>query len=687
MTDQPVLNHPAPRPDWLALRSEPIIDADLPIIDPHHHLWDRNGGYLLDELLADVDSGHDVVATVFVQCAFAHRTDGPEAMRPVGETEFVSGVADEAARRHSRARVCAGIVGHANLLLGDGVASVLEAHAAAAGGRFRGIRHITARGEGFTVGAPPPPPAHVMADPRFRAGVAQLQAHGLSLDAWLYHPQIDELVALAQAFPGLAVVLDHVGGPLGIGPYAGRRDAVFADWRASMQRLAACPNATVKLGGLAMVTGGFAFHEHAHPQRPRISRLPGGRGWRRRSTCSARPAACSRAISRWTRRCVVIPCCGTRSSASRRAVRPRKRPRCSTTRRRGFIAWLASARGSRDLTLGGKGPNQGAEGSARRPTAERGLPCRADCRRTDVTGEPPACGAWRWCSPRAPSPPASPPCSTRRARSARRRRPSCSTRCSSCWPSWAPRSWRPSASPGGSATATGRPAYLPDFAYSGQIELVTWGIPLLTITLLGGVSWIGSHQLDPAEPIASKVPPLEVQVVALDWKWLFIYPAQHVASVNELAVPAGTPIHFTLTSASVMNAFFVPQLGSMIYTMNGMASQLWLQADHEGTYAGLSAHFSGDGFSDMHFNVRALDRRGFDAWVTDASVGPRLDAGAYAALARQSTAVPATPFGGVEDALFQKVVSQELPPGPGPQSLPQQRTSPTTPTNSGNREH
>src|SRR5713226_4168360 len=160
-----------------------------------------------------------------------------------------------------------------------------------------------------------------------------------------------------------------------------------------------------------------------------------------------------------------------------------------------------------------------------------------------------------------------------------------------------------------------RATYLPDFKYSGRIELIVWSIPLLTILLLGGVAWIGSHDLDPAKPLASSTPPLEVQGVSLDWKWLFIYPSQRVASVNRLVVPAGVPIHFSLTSASVMNAFFIPQLGSMIYTMNGMTTQLNLQADVVGTFRGLSSHYSGDGFSDMNFEVLALPAEQFAAWI------------------------------------------------------------------------
>src|SRR4051794_39035088 len=182
-----------------------------------------------------------------------------------------------------------------------------------------------------------------------------------------------------------------------------------------------------------------------------------------------------------------------------------------------------------------------------------------------------------------------------------------------------------------------RAIYLPDFEYSGRLELIVWSIPLLTIILLGGVAWIGSHDLDPAKPLASKTPPLEIQAVSLDWKWLFIYPGQRVASVNQLVVPAGVPLHFSLTSASVMNAFFIPQLGSMIYTMNGMRTQLNLRADVPGTFQGLSSHYSGDGFSGMHFEVRAVPPDQFDAWIEETrKTGPTLDSVNYAELTKQS---------------------------------------------------
>ena len=209
--------------------------------------------------------------------------------------------------------------------------------------------------------------------------------------------------------------------------------------------------------------------------------------------------------------------------------------------------------------------------------------------------------------------------------------------------------------------------YLPDWAYSGRLELVVWSIPVLVIMFLGGIAWIGSHDLDPAKPLASKTPPLNVQVVSLDWKWLFIYPDQHVASVNSLIIPAGTPVHFSLTSASVMNAFFVPGLGSMIYTMNGMADQLNLQADRPGDYFGLSTHYSGDGFSDMHFNVRAVTPQAFAGWVQQArTAGPALDAAGYRALSRQSQNVPPFTYSNAAPGLFQDIVMQKLPPGPGP---------------------
>jgi cytochrome o ubiquinol oxidase subunit II len=225
-----------------------------------------------------------------------------------------------------------------------------------------------------------------------------------------------------------------------------------------------------------------------------------------------------------------------------------------------------------------------------------------------------------------------------------------------------------------------RARYLPDWAYSGRIELIVWGIPLLVIMLLGGVAWIGSHDLDPAKPLPSNTPPLEMQVVSLDWKWLFIYPSQGVASVNRLVVPAGVPIHFSLTSASVMNAFFIPQLGSMIYTMNGMTTQLNLQADAPGTFRGLSSQFSGDGFADMHFDVLAVPAERFETWVeATRTKGPTLNPETYAALVRQSINIAPFTYKAVQPQLFQQIVTRILPPGPGPHiGRPNPKVSPRT---------
>ncbi|HEX2891218.1 amidohydrolase family protein [Vineibacter terrae] len=256
------------REDWLARRREDILEPGLPIVDPHHHLWERPGWrYLLPELLADTGSGHNIVATVFVQCRAMYRADGPAELKPLGETEFVNGVAAmSASGGYGATRVCAGIVGHADLALGARVQDVLEAHLRVAGDRFRGIRHISAWDTDTSVLNPNyQVPQGLMHSTAFREGFARLSKLGLSFDAWLYHPQIGELEALARAFPETAIVLDHVGGPLHIGAYAGKQAEVLARWRPAMQALAACPNVHVKLGGLGMRIGGFTFHEQAEP--------------------------------------------------------------------------------------------------------------------------------------------------------------------------------------------------------------------------------------------------------------------------------------------------------------------------------------------------------------------------------------------------------------------------------------
>jgi cytochrome o ubiquinol oxidase subunit 2 len=214
-----------------------------------------------------------------------------------------------------------------------------------------------------------------------------------------------------------------------------------------------------------------------------------------------------------------------------------------------------------------------------------------------------------------------------------------------------------------------RARHLPDWSYSGKLELIVWSIPALVVLFLGGIAWIGSHNLDPARQLDSHVKPLEVQVVSLDWRWLFIYPEQHIASINRLVAPVGVPLHLRITSATVFNVFFVPRIASEIYAMNGMATQLYLQADKPGIYPGLSAHFSGDGFSDMAFDLDAMPAADFASWVTSAQAnGPALDEAAYRGLLKQSRDRKSYTYRTVQPGLFDSIVEQKLPPGDGPQT-------------------
>jgi cytochrome o ubiquinol oxidase subunit II len=208
-----------------------------------------------------------------------------------------------------------------------------------------------------------------------------------------------------------------------------------------------------------------------------------------------------------------------------------------------------------------------------------------------------------------------------------------------------------------------------DEGYEGRTEFVLWSIPTLIVILLGGVIWISSHQLDPRAPIPTNVNPLRVEVVALDWKWLFIYPDQGIATVNQLVVPAATPVSFRLTSATVMNSFFVPQLGSQIYTMGGMTTHLNLLADAPGEYPGFSAMFSGDGFADMRFIAKAVPAGDFDSWVAQVrGSGSALDLPAYAELAKPSQAVPPKTYRSVEPQLFDRIIEQTVSGPRGPTS-------------------
>jgi cytochrome o ubiquinol oxidase subunit 2 len=213
-------------------------------------------------------------------------------------------------------------------------------------------------------------------------------------------------------------------------------------------------------------------------------------------------------------------------------------------------------------------------------------------------------------------------------------------------------------------TSNGRARYRPNFAYSGRLEVLVWSIPAMTVLLVGGVAWIGSHDIDPHKPIDSSVRPVSIQVVSLDWKWLFIYPELGIASVNQLTIPVATPVKFELTSSGVMNSFFVPQLGSQIYTMVGMVTRLNVQADHPGTYRGLSAQYSGSGFSDMHFSVAALPTQDFDKWVASArGDGQALDAQAYADLVRPSGPIAPFTYRAVAPDLFNSILDAVMHPG------------------------
>jgi len=219
--------------------------------------------------------------------------------------------------------------------------------------------------------------------------------------------------------------------------------------------------------------------------------------------------------------------------------------------------------------------------------------------------------------------------------------------------------------------ANRRSLYDPTWTYSGRIELLVWSIPALVILFLGGTAWISSHDLDPAKPLNPDRKALEIQVVALDWKWLFIYPDQHIASINRLLTPVGTPVHFRLTSASVMNVFFVPQLGSEIYAMNGMVTELNLQADRSGTFPGLAAQINGDGFSDMRFDTHAVSPREFSEWVDAVQTdGPTLDEAAYRLLLKQSARVAPYTYRDVAPKLFEAIASRQLPSGEGPHLTP-----------------
>ncbi len=266
--DQPSPHYPV-RPDWLSRHVEDPLEPERRIVDPHHHLWDRKaeGRYFLDDLLADLSSGHNVVETVFMECGAMYRAKGPDAERSLGETEFANGVAAMSASGiYGQTAVCSGIVGSADLRLGDNVTRVLEQHVAVAGNRFKGIRQISAwHDDPAARGSLAAPPVGLLSDSQLRTGLQRLAAMGLSFDAYMYHTQIDELVDLANAVPEASIVLNHVGGVIGIGPYADQRDENFGQWASSMAELARCENVSVKIGGMGMRVFGFGFGDRASP--------------------------------------------------------------------------------------------------------------------------------------------------------------------------------------------------------------------------------------------------------------------------------------------------------------------------------------------------------------------------------------------------------------------------------------
>jgi predicted TIM-barrel fold metal-dependent hydrolase len=256
---------------WLARRvPEAALEPDLPIIDPHHHFWDapHRGTYFLPDLLADMSGGHNIVSTVFLECQAMYRKDGPREMAPVGEVEFVNGIAAmSASGNYGPCRVAEGIIGHADLRLGARVRDVLEAEIAVGGGRFRGIRYGVPWDASEEIGkfASRAVPPHLVLDKTFQEGFAQLAPLGLTFESWQYHPQLPDATALARAFPETTIILNHVGGVLGVGPYSGRRSEILSSWLQDIRAMAKCPNVVCKLGGVGMTSFGFDFHEQDVP--------------------------------------------------------------------------------------------------------------------------------------------------------------------------------------------------------------------------------------------------------------------------------------------------------------------------------------------------------------------------------------------------------------------------------------
>lgn len=264
--DPPVVARAEPRLQWLALHTEAVIEPDLEIIDPHHHVSDAHwGGYLEGDLLGDLGSGHSILSTVYIQCGYGYRADGPAHLMPLGETEKIVALAESVQKRGISTRVCEGIVAYADLTLAESVDEVLEGHSRTSAGRLRGIRCGAARHKDFRYGMLVPPPLHLYADNAFKRGFARLARHHLSFESWAFHTQMDELYALAKGNPDTVIVINHAGTPVGVGPYAGRREVAFVEWSSSLKKLAALPNTYLKIGGLGMTIFGFDFHLRSLP--------------------------------------------------------------------------------------------------------------------------------------------------------------------------------------------------------------------------------------------------------------------------------------------------------------------------------------------------------------------------------------------------------------------------------------
>jgi len=259
-------NHLGVDPNWLNLTTEDVIDPELPIVDAHHHAWDLpHNRYLFDDLVSDFQCGHNIVATVYVQCYSMYRADGPPEMKPVGETEFANGLAAQSASgNYGSTEICAGIVGTADIRLGAAVEPVLHAHLGAAGQRFKGVRPTTSWHESDQLKALATEP-HILLQSSAREAIRCIAKLNLCLDLWVYFTQLDDAIDICRAFPNLKIVIDHVGGPLGIGPYGGRRDEVFQVWRQKIESVAQHPNAYMKLGGLGMRYAGFQFNQMPSP--------------------------------------------------------------------------------------------------------------------------------------------------------------------------------------------------------------------------------------------------------------------------------------------------------------------------------------------------------------------------------------------------------------------------------------